>query len=128
MKPDEVTFVGLLAACSHAGLVKEGWQFFDSIKSDYNLEVAVWLISLVDVRVEGAELLINKASFQSKSHLWKILLGAGNKYGNIEVGNWIAQMLVELEPNHNSTCVLLSNQCFIFDVEYVQGDTKQNES
>jgi pentatricopeptide repeat protein len=36
-KPDHITFIGVLTACSHAGLVDEGWQYFGCMKSDYGL-------------------------------------------------------------------------------------------
>ncbi|KAA8526693.1 hypothetical protein F0562_008104 [Nyssa sinensis] len=115
LKPDSVTFVGLLTACSHAGLVKEGWQCFESMINDHGLEVSInHYACMVDLlgragQVDEAEALINKAPFRSKNLLWKTLLGACNKHGQIEAGNRIAQMLVELEPNEPSTYVLVSN-------------------
>jgi pentatricopeptide repeat protein len=36
-KPDAITFVGVLSACCHAGLVDDGWQYFDSMTSNYNI-------------------------------------------------------------------------------------------
>lgn len=117
LKPDSITFIGVLTACSHAGLVKEGWQYFNSMRSDYGLDVTInHYACMVDLlgraqQVEEAEALIEKAPFHLKSKhlLWKTLLGACNKHGNIEIGNRIAQMLVELKPNEPSTYVLLSN-------------------
>ncbi|MFQ6628528.1 hypothetical protein Gotur_007812, partial [Gossypium turneri] len=38
IKPDEVTFVGVLSACSHAGMVEEGWRHFEDMSKVYNLE------------------------------------------------------------------------------------------
>ncbi|XP_024922280.2 pentatricopeptide repeat-containing protein At2g33680 isoform X2 [Ziziphus jujuba] len=117
LKPDSITFVGVLTACSHAGLVEEGWQFFNSMTSDYGLEVNInHYACMVDLlgraqQVEAAKALIEKAPFHLKSKhlLWKTLLGACNRHGNIEIGNRIAQMLVELKTNEPSTYVLLSN-------------------
>lgn len=117
LKPDGITFVVVLTGCSHAGLVKEGWQFFKSMRSDYGLEVTInHYACMVDLLsrgqlVEEAKALIEKAPFllKSKHILWKTLLGACNKHGNIKIGNRIAQMLVELKPNEPSTYVLLSN-------------------
>uniref|UniRef100_A0A0A9HG08 Pentatricopeptide repeat-containing protein n=1 Tax=Arundo donax TaxID=35708 RepID=A0A0A9HG08_ARUDO len=37
VKPNEVTFVGLIYACSHAGLVKKGWELFHSMKREYGI-------------------------------------------------------------------------------------------
>uniref|UniRef100_J3MAN7 Pentatricopeptide repeat-containing protein n=1 Tax=Oryza brachyantha TaxID=4533 RepID=J3MAN7_ORYBR len=36
--PNETTFLSVLSACSHAGLVDEGWKYFTSVKEDYGLE------------------------------------------------------------------------------------------
>ncbi|XP_077227886.1 pentatricopeptide repeat-containing protein At2g33680-like [Tasmannia lanceolata] len=114
-EPDSVTFIGVLTACSHVGFVKEGWHYFESIRKDYGLEITVnHYACMVDLlgragHVDEAEVLINKAPFQSKSLLWKTLLGACRKHGNVEVGNRIAEILVKSEPNDPSTYVLLSN-------------------
>jgi len=49
-KPDEVTFVGLLSACSHSGLVTQGRSVFELIKGTYNLKPKVEHCScLVDI-------------------------------------------------------------------------------
>lgn len=117
LKPDGITFIGVLIACSHAGLVTEGRNFFKSMRSDYDLEVTInHYACMVDLlgrneRVEEAESLIEIAPFhlQAKYLLWKTLLGACNTHGNIEIGNRIAQKMIELKPNEPSTYVLLSN-------------------
>lgn len=115
LKLDGVTFIGILTACSHAGLVNEAWQYFECMKRDYSLEVTInHYACMIDLlgraeQIDAAEALINEAPFQSKTLLWKTLLGACNKHGKIEAGNRIAQILVEMEPNEPSTYVLLSN-------------------
>lgn len=115
VEPDGVTFVGVLTACSHVGLVEEGWHYFEIMRNDYGLEVTVnHYACMVDIlgragHIEEAEALINAAPVLSKASLWRTLLGACSKHGNLEVGNRIAELLVKLEPNQPSTYVLLSN-------------------
>ncbi|XP_073116536.1 pentatricopeptide repeat-containing protein At2g33680-like isoform X1 [Elaeis guineensis] len=115
VKPDGVTYVGVLSACSHFGLVKEGWHYFESMWQDHRLERTInHYACMVDLlgregSVKEAEELINMAPFKSKTLLWRTLLGACSKHGNIEVGNRIAEKLIELEPDEPSTYVLLSN-------------------
>nr|GLL22766.1 pentatricopeptide repeat-containing protein At5g27110-like [Ipomoea trifida] len=114
-KPDELTFTGVLTACSHAGLLAEGWKLFESMRTEYNMEVSIaHYTCMVDLlgrleKVTEAEALINEAPFESKTQLWKILLGACSTHQNFEKGKQIAEMLIELEPNEPTTYVMLSN-------------------
>ena len=115
LEPDGVTFTGVLAACSHAGLVKEGWEQFEYMRSKYNCEVTInHYACMVDLlgraaKLEEAEALIKEAPFPSKSILWKTLLGACSIHENAEVGNRISKILADIELNEPSTYVLLSN-------------------
>ncbi|EXB52055.1 hypothetical protein L484_024605 [Morus notabilis] len=117
LEPDSIAFIGVLTACSHAGLVTEGWNFFKSMRSDYDLDVTVnHYACMVDLlarneQVQEAESLIEDAPFhlQSKYLLWKTLLGACNTHRNIEIGNRIAQKMMDLKPKEPSSYVLLSN-------------------
>ncbi|KAL0906049.1 hypothetical protein M5K25_024510 [Dendrobium thyrsiflorum] len=89
VKPDGITFVEVLSACSHFGLVKEGWEYFESI-TDYGLEKTMsHYACMVDLLgrvglVEKAEDLINNAPFPLKTSLWRTLLGACNKHGDVK--------------------------------------------
>lgn len=38
LEPNEITFLGVLSACTHVGLVEEGWFYFRSMRSLYNIE------------------------------------------------------------------------------------------
>ncbi|PKA51641.1 Pentatricopeptide repeat-containing protein [Apostasia shenzhenica] len=113
-KPDGVTFVGVLSACSHFGLVEEGWKYFISI-TDYGLERTMnHYACMVDLLgragfVDKAEDLIDDSPFSSKAMLWKTLLGACGKHENSSNAGRIAEMLVRVEPNDPSNYVMLSN-------------------
>lgn len=115
VEPDGVTYVGVLSACSHFGLIKEGWHYFESMWKDHRLKRTInHYACMVDLlgragSVKEAEELIKMAPFTSKTLLWRTLLGACSKHGNIEVGNRIAEKLLELESGEPSTYVLLSN-------------------
>ncbi|XP_038986257.1 pentatricopeptide repeat-containing protein At4g39530-like [Phoenix dactylifera] len=115
VEPDGATYVGVLSACSHFGLVKEGWHYFESMWKDHRLERTInHYACMVDLlgragSVKEAEELLKMAPFKSKTLLWRTLLGACSKHGNIEAGNRIAEKLIELEPDEPSTYVLLSN-------------------
>ena len=115
MEPDGVTFTGVLAAFSHAGLVEEGCEYFRYMRSKYNSEVTInHYACMVDLlgraaKLEEAEALIKEAPFQSKSLLWKTFLGACSKHENAEMQDRISNILADIELNEPSTYVLLSN-------------------
>ncbi|KAL2964965.1 hypothetical protein AAZX31_16G033600 [Glycine max] len=115
LEPDGVTFTGVLAACSHAGLVEEGCKYFRYMRSRYNSEVTInHYACMVDLlgraaKLEEAEALIKEAPFQSKSLLWKTFLGACSKHENAEMQDRISNILADIELNEPSTYVLLSN-------------------
>ncbi|BAU03093.1 hypothetical protein VIGAN_UM010500 [Vigna angularis var. angularis] len=115
LEPDGVTFTGVLAACSHAGLVEEGCEYFRYMRSKYNSELTInHYACMVDLlgraaKLEEAEAVIKEAPFQSKSLLWKTFLGACTKHENAEITERISNILADLELNEPSTYVLLSN-------------------
>ncbi|XP_020595866.1 pentatricopeptide repeat-containing protein At2g13600-like isoform X2 [Phalaenopsis equestris] len=114
VKPDGVTFVEILSACSHFGLLKEGWEYFESM-TEYGLEKTMnHYASMVDLlgragHLEKAEDLINNAQFPLKTSLWRTLLGACNKHGDVKNGGRIAEIIYRSEPNNTSNYVMLSN-------------------
>ncbi|ONK81147.1 uncharacterized protein A4U43_C01F25790 [Asparagus officinalis] len=115
IEPDEVTFIGVISACSRCGFLKEGLMHFESVTLKYGLEKTFsHYACIVDLlgragEVREAEKLIFEAPFRSKTLLWKTLLGACSKYGNVEDGNRIAEMVMRLEPDEASNYVMLSN-------------------
>ncbi|XP_031486151.1 putative pentatricopeptide repeat-containing protein At5g09950 [Nymphaea colorata] len=115
-RPDHVTFVGVLSACSHVGLVDEGLEYFESMRSSYGLVPKMEHYScIVDLlgragRVTKAEEIIRSMPMQPNSLIWRTLLGACCRTrGNIELGIQAAERLLELEPQNPVTYVLMSN-------------------
>eukprot|EP01018_Ginkgo_biloba_P013026 Gb_04659 [translate_table: standard] len=115
IKPDHITFIGVLSACSHAGLVDEGWQYFDSMSRDfYILPQSDHYACMVDLLGRSGHLyeavdLVNKMPFEPNSVVWVALLDACRVHFNIEIGKWAAERLFELKPLKATTYVLLSN-------------------
>jgi pentatricopeptide repeat protein len=115
VKPDHVTFTGVLSACSHAGLVDEGHVYFHSISEEHflrpNTDHYTCMIDLL-CRVGNlneAENLINNLPHVPDTRMWGILLGACQRYGNIEIGKRAAECLIDVEPHNTGTYVMLSN-------------------
>eukprot|EP01018_Ginkgo_biloba_P011645 Gb_37070 [translate_table: standard] len=117
IKPDQFTFVGVLSACSHVGLVDEGRLYFESMSQDYGvIPQADHYACMVDLlaragRLHEAEDLINKMPIEPDAVVWGTLLGACRIHGNMELGKRAAECLLELEPQNPAAYVLLSNIC-----------------
>eukprot|EP01018_Ginkgo_biloba_P025338 Gb_35268 [translate_table: standard] len=115
IKPNHTTFIGILSACSHAGLVHEGWHYFNSMSQDHCITPrASHYACMVDLlgragSLNEAEDFIKKMPFEPDAVVWGSLLGACRVHANAEVAKRAAVHLLELEPQHAGTYVLLSN-------------------
>ncbi|OAY85290.1 Pentatricopeptide repeat-containing protein [Ananas comosus] len=115
LRPDKITFIGVLSACSHSGLVSEAYRHFNSMRTEYGIEPEVEHYScLVDVLgraglLSEAENVIKSMPFDASASLYRALLGACRIQRNMEVGQRIATKLLSLDPLDSSAYVLLSN-------------------
>ncbi|GLT26133.1 hypothetical protein SLA2020_012180 [Shorea laevis] len=114
-KPDEITFVGLLSACSHAGLLDTGRQYFNSMIKDYNIAPELQhygcMIDLLGRAglFDEAESLIRDMSMNPDSAIWGSLLGACRVHGRVAYAESMAKHLLELQPENHGAYILLSN-------------------
>ncbi|KAM7515301.1 hypothetical protein LguiA_004884 [Lonicera macranthoides] len=114
-EPDDITFVGVLSACSHTGLVDIGRQQFSSMRKDYNVSPKLQHYGcMVDLLgraglFDEAEHLIKSMGMNPDSAIWGSLLGACRVHGNAELGEYAAFRLLELDPGNTGAHVLLSN-------------------
>eukprot|EP01018_Ginkgo_biloba_P003036 Gb_26695 [translate_table: standard] len=115
MKPNHITFVSVMSACNHAGLVDEGRLHFESMSRDHGIEPGTeHYACMVDLlgragRVDEAEKLVNEMPFKANASVWGALLGACRIHGNMDLGRRAAEHLFELEPEKSGTHVLLAN-------------------
>ncbi|KAG6639512.1 hypothetical protein I3843_10G100600 [Carya illinoinensis] len=116
LRPNEVTFIAIFAACSHSGMVREGLHLFHRMKEDYGVEPApdhyacvVDLLGRAGQLEEAYELIKMMPPEFDKRDAWSSLLGACRIHWNIEIGEIAAKNLFQLEPNVASHYVLLSN-------------------
>ncbi|CAL5186935.1 unnamed protein product [Lathyrus oleraceus] len=112
--PDSITFVAVLFACSHAGLVDEGRRFF-ALMGEYGIKPVVehynCMIDLLGRAefIEEAECLLENADCKYDKSLWAALLGACTKCSDYDTAERIAKKMIELEPNFHLSYVLLGN-------------------
>ncbi|KAD7478987.1 hypothetical protein E3N88_02123 [Mikania micrantha] len=114
MGPNDVTFIGLLTACNHAGLVEEGWRIFNSMK-DYNIEPRhQHYACVVDLLgragcLDRAYEFIKKMPIKPGVSIWGALLSACRIYRRVALGEYSAQQLLSLDPYNTGHYVQLSN-------------------
>jgi pentatricopeptide repeat protein len=115
MVPDEVTFIGMLSACSHAGLPSQGLDLFKCMIDDFAIEpLAEHYSCLVDLlgrmgRLEEAFNIVREMKVKANAGLWGSLLAACRVHKNMELGEIAAVRLLELEPHNASNYITLSN-------------------
>ncbi|GAA0183507.1 hypothetical protein LIER_30904 [Lithospermum erythrorhizon] len=115
MKPNAITFVGVLSACCHGGLVEVGEKHFENMKSLYGIEPNIkhygCMIDLLGRagRLEEAERLIHGMPMKADVIIWGTLMAACRTHGNSELGERAAKNLAMVEPSHGPSRVLLSN-------------------
>eukprot|EP01018_Ginkgo_biloba_P004838 Gb_17076 [translate_table: standard] len=115
LKPNHITFVAILSACSHAGLATEGWHYFNCMSQDYNITPTMdHYACIVDLfgragSLDEAHNFIQDMPLEPDAHVWGALLGACRIHCNIELGELVAERLFDLEPQNAGNYVLLSN-------------------
>lgn len=115
VRPDDVTFLGVLCACSHGGMVDEGRMYFDVMVRDYRIEPTMKHYGcMVDLLgraglVEEAYKLIKRMPMECNAIVWRTLLAACRVHGCVEIGEKVRKHLLELEQDHSSDYVLLAN-------------------
>lgn len=115
IKPNEVTFVGLIYACSNVGLVSKGKALFRSMVEDYRISPSLkHYTCLLDLfsrsgYLEEAENLIKTMPMKPDEPTWAALLSACKSHGNNEMAIRIADHLSNIKLEESSTYILLSN-------------------
>ncbi|KAG1364237.1 putative pentatricopeptide repeat-containing protein, mitochondrial [Cocos nucifera] len=106
LKPDGVTFMAVLSGCSHGGLVDEGLDVFDYMLNEQGLKpehghygCVVDLLGRAG-RIEKALDFIEDMPFEPTAAMWGSLLGACRVHANASVGDFVAQRLLEIEPEN----------------------------
>ncbi|KAF8031830.1 hypothetical protein BT93_D0903 [Corymbia citriodora subsp. variegata] len=115
IKPDDMTFVGVLSACSHMGLVDEGWLYFTSMSDVYSITPKIEHYGcMVDILARAGQLreareLIRQMPFAPDAVVWRALLGGCRVHKETDLAEEATVNLLELEPHADGNYVLLSN-------------------
>lgn len=114
-RPDHITFVGVLAACSRGRLLEEGRALYNLMVKDYGIIPTVQHYTcMVDLlghcnKLDEAYDLIKHMNVTPDSGVWGALLNSCKMHGNMELAELALEKLIELEPNDSGNYVILAN-------------------
>ncbi|KAK7405443.1 hypothetical protein VNO78_06741 [Psophocarpus tetragonolobus] len=115
VKPNEVTYIAVLSACSHVGLIDEAWKHFNSMHYNHGIvprmehyACMVDLLGRSGMLSEAIEF-INSMPFDADALVWRTFLGSCRVHRNTKLGEHAAKMILEREPRDPATYILLSN-------------------
>ncbi|OVA10988.1 Pentatricopeptide repeat [Macleaya cordata] len=111
---DSVSYIAVLSACRHGGLVERGRKYFKDMISQDITPTTIHYACMVDLLgraglLAEAENLIKELPMEPDSNIWGALLGACRVHGNLKLGTWAAEKLFELKPEDPGYYVLSSN-------------------
>ncbi|EAZ13934.1 hypothetical protein OsJ_03861 [Oryza sativa Japonica Group] len=115
IRPNRITFLSVLHACSHGGLVEQGVAFFKSMIYEYNINPDVKHFGcIIDMlgragRLREAEQIIRDFPVEVNATVWRTLLGCCSKYGEVEMGERTMKKILALEREFGGDFVVLSN-------------------
>ncbi|KAF5931465.1 hypothetical protein HYC85_032338 [Camellia sinensis] len=114
VKPDEITFVNVLSACVHGGLVEEGERHFNSMTTKYGIKAGMeHYACMVDLYgragfLETAVKLIEGMPFKPDVVVWGALLAACSLHSSLELGEFAAKRINTLQKDHPAVYSMLS--------------------
>ncbi|XP_047311157.1 pentatricopeptide repeat-containing protein At1g18485 [Impatiens glandulifera] len=128
LKPDGFTFMGVLIACNHAGMVEEGLEYFRRMKTEHHHEITAKLehyACVVDMlgragRFEDATMIVSEMPMDPDVGMWSSIVSSCRKYGELELGKVVAGKLLESSiceeeaGNYALVCDLLA-ECGMWD-------------
>ncbi|PSR86930.1 Pentatricopeptide repeat-containing protein [Actinidia chinensis var. chinensis] len=115
MKPNDITFIAVLSACSHVGLVEMGRSYFNIMYSRYGLKPKIehygCMIDLLGRSgcLQEAQDLVSEMPFEANRAIWGSLLSASRIHGDVELAERAMQHLTMVEPHNSGNYMLLSN-------------------
>ncbi|PKA66156.1 Pentatricopeptide repeat-containing protein [Apostasia shenzhenica] len=113
--PNDLTFIAVLSACSHSGLVDEGIQFFYNMSSVYSIQPRIEHYGIiVDLlgragRIQEAYDFVKEMPLEPNAVIWRTLLASCKIHKNVTIGEESSHQLAKLELRNSGDYILLSN-------------------
>ncbi|XP_057415475.1 pentatricopeptide repeat-containing protein At2g03880, mitochondrial [Lotus japonicus] len=114
-RPNYITILGVLFACSHAGLVDDGWHYFRSMKNLYGIDPGREHYGcMLDLLGRAGKLddmvkLIHEMNCKPDVVTWRTLLDACRAHRNVDLATYAAKEILKLDAEDTGAYVLLSN-------------------
>ncbi|XP_059659500.1 pentatricopeptide repeat-containing protein At5g56310-like [Cornus florida] len=115
IKPNSVTLIAVLSACSHVGFVEMGRWHFYSMESRYGIKPKIehhgCMIDLLGRAgcLQEAQEIVREMPFEANGVIWGSLLAASRIHGDVELGERALQHLTRVEPHNSGNYTILSN-------------------
>ncbi|KAK4356460.1 hypothetical protein RND71_025431 [Anisodus tanguticus] len=131
LRPDDITFLGVLSACCHGGLVEEGQKLFVQMNAKFKIppkskhySCMVDLLGRAGLLEEAYEL-VERVPMEADASVWGALFFTCRVHGNIEIGEKAALKLLELDPGDSATYVLLANMYVEANMQHRARDVRK---
>ncbi|GMI84974.1 hypothetical protein like AT4G20770 [Hibiscus trionum] len=115
VKPDCITFISVLTACSHSGLVDQGFRIFNSMRSEHGVDPELdHYTCIIDClgragHFHDVELLMEQIPYKDDPVVWEVVLSCCRVHGNVSLAQRAAEELFWLDPESSTPYVLLAN-------------------
>ncbi|KAA8530983.1 hypothetical protein F0562_005727 [Nyssa sinensis] len=115
IKPNRITFLAVLQACTHAGFLEKGWEFFDMMMKVYGIKPGLDHYScMADLlgrkgKLKEALNFVQNMPIKPDTGIWGALLSACKNHRDVEIGEYVAHQLFELEPRVSAPYVEMAN-------------------
>ncbi|KAL5733664.1 hypothetical protein ACOSQ2_033356 [Xanthoceras sorbifolium] len=128
IKPNDITFIGVLSACGHVGLVEEGWHHFNSMINDNAIAPRMdHVASVVNLFARAGQ---TKRAYEFMSSfpverdkvVWRCLLSGCKIHKDLDLGRIAAEKILSIDPDDTAAHIMLSN---IYAEAKMWGETAQ---
>lgn len=115
LKPDHITYVGVLSACTHVGLVEQGKCYFNLMKNVHQIEPSLsHYACMIDLfgragLIEEAYNFIKTMPIEPDNIAWGSLLSACRVHKNVDLAKVAAEKLLLIDPNNSGAYSALAN-------------------
>ncbi|KAL6961014.1 hypothetical protein U1Q18_038777 [Sarracenia purpurea var. burkii] len=115
VKPNDITFVGVLSACGHVGLLEEGLRYFESMTKYYDITPRTdHLACVVNLfarkgQTKGAYDFIKRSSVEPDKVVWRCLLSGCKANKDLALGKYAAEKILNIDADDTSAHIMLSN-------------------
>ncbi|PIA52121.1 hypothetical protein AQUCO_01000185v1, partial [Aquilegia coerulea] len=114
VRPNDLSFLAVLSACNHSGLVEEGKYLFSRMRDYSELPTLKHYACMVDLlgrsgNLHDAEAMVRSMPITPDGGMWGALLGACKIHNDVEMGERIAKQAIEADPENDGYYIILSN-------------------